>query len=643
MRKGNWALVLCRCALPCILLGAALSEQPADFESLLASAQRAQARGDFEAAAGFYQQASTLHPDIAELKANLGLMYYQTNKNEQAAAAFQQAIRLNAELFVPNLFLGLDYVKLKRFSEAIPYLKQAARSKPEDSHVLIGLGQAYAGLGETRLAIQSYRKAIRIEPTDADVWYRLGVGYLEQVESDARILLARYKDSGYVQALIAENFADQRVFNQAGASYQKALSLPAFPPGTHAGYGFVLLNEHDLPAAERELKSELASSPGSLFAKLGMARLEVEQGSAEKAAGQIAQIWKADSGFLISNVQRFETGLAKAKITELHPALEKLAASGELPEETASLFRIEAADTPESLGPISELTASNGATGPRLTSAELYNEGKYRRCSDQLAERFPSLSARDLHLLTLCAYATGDYEHAFDAAEKLSASAATGAERLYWETKSSQNLASEALAHASKIDANSPNLLVLLGDVYRQQERFEDAEREYRKGLTLRPQDTGALFGLSLTLLGNGQVDEALHVAQSAIKDNPGDPELNAVMGEVLCRREEFSDAETYLKKSLNTKPEYIPRVHALLSKVYANTNRTQEAITELKLALPEDKDGSLNYQIGRLYLKVGDRDSAQRAFVESKRLESKDLSRGATHPGQGEGGNDSQ
>ena len=643
MRKGDWAVALCRCVLPCVLLGAALSQQPADFESLLASAQRAQARRDFEAAAGFYQQASTIHPDVAELKANLGLMYYQTNKNEQAAAAFQQAIRLNPELFVPNLFLGLDYVKLKRFREAIPYLKQAARLKPEDSHVLTGMGQAYAGLGETRLAIQSYRRAIRIEPGDGDVWYRLGVGYLEQVESDARILLARYKDSGYVQALIAENFADQGVFNQSGASYRNALSQSAFPPGTHAGYGFVLLNEHDLPAAERELKSELVSSPGSLLGKLGMARLEVEQGSAEEAAEQIAQIWKADSGFLNSNVQRFETGLSQARIAELHPALENLAVSGKLSEEAVSLFRIETAETPVSVGPRSEPTASKGTTGLRLTPAELYNEGAYRQCSEHLVEQFLTLSVRDLHLLALCAYATGDYEHSFDAAAKLSASATTGAEGLYWETKSSQNLASEALAQASKIDSNSPKLHVLLGDVYRQQERFEDAEREYRKGLTLRPQDTGALFGLSLTLLGNGQGDEALHVAQAAIRDNPRDPELNAVMGTILCQREDFSDAEAYLKRSLNTKPEYIPHVHALLSKVYANTNRTQEAIAELELALTADKDGSLYYQIGRLYLKLGDRDSAQRAFVESKRLEREGLSLGSIHRGEGESGNDSQ
>ena len=70
--------------------------------------------------------------------------------------------------------------------------------------------------------------------------------YLEQVEADARILLARHKDSAYFQSLMAETFAEQRAFIQAEAAYKKVLASPRFPPGAHAGYGFVLVNRHDL-------------------------------------------------------------------------------------------------------------------------------------------------------------------------------------------------------------------------------------------------------------------------------------------------------------------------------------------------------------------------------------------------------------
>jgi len=615
-------------AVPCVLLGTVFAQQPADFESLLASAQRAQASGDFAAAAGFYRQASALQPEIAELKANLGLMYYQTNKDTQAAEAFQQAVRLNGELFVPNFFLGLEYVKLKRFNEAIPYLKHAVRLKPDDAKVLVGLGEAYSGLGDKRLAIRSYVAATELQPANADAWYRLGVGYLEQVEADARLLLTRYKDSGYTQALVAENFAEQHAFNEASVSFEKALSQGTFPPDTHAGYGLALLNHHDFTNAQRELNAELATNPGSLLAKLGTARLEVELGASEEGAKRIADVSNADIDFLALNVQQVSAGLDQAKRKELQDAMEKLQKSGELPEQTASLFW-EAA--PESSPPASPQPVRISTKAPMTTlsdAGELYDQGSYGQCRDLLVSRLPTLLSKDLRLLAVCAYSTGDYDNAFNAAEKLSASASVAPEALYWETKSSEKLASAALERASQIDSTSPKLHVLLGDIYRQQQHPSDAEREYRKALTLRPGDAGALFGLSLALLGASHRDEAFLVAQDAVKAYPDDPELNAVMGEILCERDDFTQAEMYLKKSLNTKPEYVSRVHALLGKVYANTNRTREALAELKLALPDDKDGSIHYQVGRLYLKMGDRALAQRSFEVSKRLEGEGLRR---------------
>jgi tetratricopeptide (TPR) repeat protein len=125
--RGIRAVVVVCGFIVCLLAGRAFSQQPDVVESLLASAQQAQARGDFESAAEFYRKAANVQPKIAELQANLGLMYYQTGKHEQAIGAFKRAIRLKPRLFVPNLFLGLEYVKLKRFTEAIPYLKQAAK------------------------------------------------------------------------------------------------------------------------------------------------------------------------------------------------------------------------------------------------------------------------------------------------------------------------------------------------------------------------------------------------------------------------------------------------------------------------------------------------------------------------------------
>jgi tetratricopeptide (TPR) repeat protein len=636
-------LVVC-CSIFCVLPGLAFSQEPAQFESLLASAQDAQARSDFLSAAKFYQQAVNLHPEIPELQANLGLMYYETGKDEQASEAFRHALRLKPGLFVPNLFLGLELVKSKRFSEAIPCLKQAALGKPDDVQVQFGLGQAYAGSGKIRLATAAYSRAAQLGPGNADAWYHLGVNYLEQVEADARILLTRHRESAYVQALMAETFAEQRALIQAENAYKNVLALPKFPAGAHAAYSFVLLNRHDLEGAERELSAELAANPGSQMAKLGMARLHLEQGATAKAAKEIGQIWETDTGFMQANASLFRAGLAGSKRGELQSALQELQASGDIPPEIAALF---GDPSQENLltGPAGRGTDTSTRSAKDLSTdaAKLYASGSYGQCRDVLASRPQPLAVKNLQLLASCAYLTGDYPSALKASGRLAQNPSTEAEGLYWETKAAGNLATQSFARASAADPGSPKLHVLLGDIYRQQKNIPEAEKEYRRALSLRPGDTGAQFGLSLALLAAGQNDEALSLAQTALEKNPDDPELNAVMGEILCARNEYADAEPFLKKSLNTKPEFVSRVHALLGNVYAKTNRTQQAIAELRLALDSDKDGSLHYQVARLYLKVGDRASANQAFEVSKRIQREALMHATVAMEQGTNDTESQ
>jgi len=615
------------CAI-CFPSGLLLSQQPDAFESLLASAQQAQARSEFDSAAEFYRQAVKLHPEVPEIRTNLGLMYYQTGKDQRAADEFRAAIRLQPSLFVPNLFLGLADLRLKRYEEAIPHLKQAAVSKPSEAQAQLGLGAAYRATGQPRLAIASYSQAVQLDGANAEARYHLGVAYLEQVEADARILLTRHKDSGYLQALIADNFADQHAWMQADEAYKKAVGSATCPVGTHAGYGFVLINRHDLAGAERELKAGLKNDPASLTAKLGFARLRIEQGQAARAADELEEIFETNAAFLQTSSQRFDTGLAQDKRLELQRILGEK--SPPASEEVARILR---GETPDA-----KTHPAMSGDSPAQNVAGAHTSLKYGQRGDSRSHRIRQLQAKNPKWLVSCAYQTGQYQLAFDAAAKLAASTDTEAEGLYWETKSAQRLATRTLAEASEMDSTSPKLHVLLGDVYRQQRLFPDAEQEYRKALAIQPNDTGALFGLSLGLLANGQTEEAFTLAQTALAKEPDDPEINAVMGEILCARNDFSGAEPYLKESLGAKPEYIPHVHALLGKVYSRTGRTEQAIPELKLALTGDKDGTVHYQLARLYLKVGDRDAAKQAFDVSAQLRRQGLNRAAVAMQQDDG-----
>jgi len=117
------------------------------------------------------------------------------------------------------------------------------------------------------------------------------------------------------------------------------------------------------------------------------------------------------------------------------------------------------------------------------------------------------------------------------------------------------------------------------------------------------------------------KTDESSDIDRNLLAEDPNDPEANLLAGEILVQRNLFADAEPYLSKCQNLKPEFVPRLHALLGKVYAETDRIPAAISEYKAGLSDDGDGSIHFQLARLYQKSGDKSAAEEAFRESKRL----------------------
>ena len=82
-------------------------------ESLIEQAKQQQGRGDYQNAAASYEQALELSPHSAEMRANLGLMYYLLQEYGKATRNLDLAVQEKPRLFVPNLFLGLTLLELQ--------------------------------------------------------------------------------------------------------------------------------------------------------------------------------------------------------------------------------------------------------------------------------------------------------------------------------------------------------------------------------------------------------------------------------------------------------------------------------------------------------------------------------------------------
>lgn len=170
---------------------------------------------------------------------------------------------------------------------------------------------------------------------------------------------------------------------------------------------------------------------------------------------------------------------------------------------------------------------------------------------------------------------------------------------------------------------------MLLGDIYHQLEREDDAEAEYQKALALEPGNPAAMLGLASAYLSNNNIEKAVETARLALERSPDDPELSLVMAEALVAKNQFAEAEPFLMKSLGAKPQMLGHVHALLGKVFAETGRTQDAIVQLNLGVSSDENGSIHYLLARLYRKIGDSKDAAEALEQMKSIKQQRRDRG--------------
>jgi tetratricopeptide (TPR) repeat protein len=598
------------------------AQEPAQtLQPVLAGAQAAQSRGDFQAAADAYRKATEVAPSIPQLWANLGLMDHQLGKSPEAIEAFRKAAELDSSLFVPQLFLGIEYLDAKNPAAALPYLKRAVTINSKDVQAALSLGSTYSMLDRGSQAAESFWNATEIAPNNGSAWLGLGRAYLQQVESDARLMTSTYKHSPYVVLRTAETLAEQGKLVDAESAYKAAIAFPAPVPCAHAEFGIALLREKKIAEAREQFEAEARTEEHCRLASIGNAVAAATEGKPEEAVKALAAIAANDPRFIESNLYLFRDALSAdqarsmADLARMQQSDEGSSADFGTVVEQALVSDVQIA------AGIDEAEAAQGTRPASAAARTLYLAGKYTACDRALMPALEKLDSAQLQLLASCAYYTGDFLSVSKVAKRQKANPATLLQGLYWETKADQKLAIASLTRAGEIDPDSPRMHVLTGDVFRQKRRWSEAEAEYRKALAIDPASHGARLNLGIVLFSELKTDEAFTIAKSLLAEAPEDPEANLLAGEILVLDHKFEEAEPYLTHCQNLAQEFVPYLHILLGQVYAETNRVPEAISEYKLGLVSDENGGLHYQLARLYQKTGDTKAAAEALQVSQRL----------------------
>jgi tetratricopeptide (TPR) repeat protein len=254
--------------------------------------QRALAQGKYSEAEHDFEKLRELEPGVAEVHANLGLIYFQEGKFEQAVPTLRQALKLKPGLAKSASVLAMSLSELGRYEEALPGLLNGFRHSSDlEIKRMCGLElqRAYTGLKRDSKAVEIALELNRLYPEDPEILYQTSkvYGYYSflMIEKLARIA----PTSVWRHQATAEAYESQEQYNRAAAEYRRVLALEPNRPGVHYRLGRTLLAlasssaSQDNAAAAKEFELELQLDPTYSNAAYELAEIQRKNGNFEQA------------------------------------------------------------------------------------------------------------------------------------------------------------------------------------------------------------------------------------------------------------------------------------------------------------------------------------------------------------------------
>jgi tetratricopeptide (TPR) repeat protein len=598
-----------------------------------AAAQQAQQQKDYATAAREYRKVVGLAPGFAEAYMNLGLVEELQNRRAEAIAAFAKAVQLKPSLAGAQFFLGVDYSKMGNARAALPHLAAAVRARSDLPDAWSWLASAYQALGQPSRQIETLQAGLRANPESIDLLYLLGQAYQQLGKNAVERIPPKDSPSTYLEELLAENYLSTGYLSVALLHLQNALQPTPDRPGLHIKMAEVFLHAGNAARAEDEVAAERRVAPASLRALVRQGEVELLLGDVLRALADWAQALDLDRA-------RCEVMLGVRELGLGDTAQEKL------PDDLRRKLSGLRADVEAHPGPAGQLALafiaaqeSGVAAGEGAAGASAANSPQFG--SPCTAAQIRTWMGSDLlQAVAACAgailkpspppdlrldvaralYETGHVEQALAALDAMPAAPAASPEVLCWKARCYNRLALAAYLRLFAVNPDSYRAHQVLGDMDALRQEDAKAMAEYRTALAQRPTLPNLHYQIGHLAWKSYQTEVARKEFQAELDLNPRHAGALFDLGSTYLREHQPAKALTYLQQVANLDPKY-PDLHDFLGIAYSQLNRYAEAEKELKLAAPGDKDGSIHYQLARVYKALGKTQEANQEFAASNQI----------------------
>lgn len=604
---SSFAQLMCVCTILLFTAGPLSAAQlETSIRQHFEAAHQAQLAGDLATAAREYRQVLHLQPDIPEVYANLGLVYYAENKFLESARAFDRADALKPGLRGVSLYLGIDDVKLGFADKAVPHLERAIKLEPKSKEANTWLATALWDTGKTSAALAQLRATSKIFPSDIDSLFLLSEGYRKAGDQEVQKILAKTVGTPFSDQVYGDIYAQQKSWIKAATHYRHAIQIDPSSSAAYFGLGVVSLRQNKLEDARKYFLHELQIDASSSSARARLAEIDFLENRPKEGLT------------LLNDAIRTAPGDAVSAL-DIHPCLMTMNehyGDAMQAEVQRSVPALESA--PASAGRDLGLTVVEARLGHHEESSKDW--ASFNRVG------WPKAKANfGYHDRAVWEFDREQYNEAALELDKWLTMHPDDLRSRYLLSMTYNILSRKVVEHMLSLDPNSVRIHQMVAKSYENSGEDNKALDEYKVVEEMDPTLPGVHFAMGNLLWKNEESDKAVAELQKELRLNPDHAEANAELGTILVSQHDPDKAIPYLVKALKLAPD-LTLIHQQLGEAYYMDKQYSAAQKELTKAIAYDKDGAAHYLLGSVYRSEGKNEKAKEEFEIARRMKSEKI-----------------
>lgn len=320
LKGAAFAISLWACA------GYCQSSNDAEIERYSQEGQKALAEARYPDAERAFEKLRSLEPDVPEIYANLGLIYFQEKKFEQAVSTLRHALKVKPALPKLDTLLAMSLSELGEYQEALPGLEKGFHRSPDPAIKRmcgLQLERAYTWLHENGKAVEIALDLDHLYPNDPEVLYHNAKIFGNSAFLSVQKLAKIAPNSVWRHEAAGEAYESQGSNVQAIDQYQRVIAIDPNRPGVHYRLGRTWLARSRDDSSTDDRKQAMKEFEKELELDSSNANAAYELGDMYRSSGQLNEAKDAFELALKSHpdFEEAHLGLASVLMSLRQPAL----------------------------------------------------------------------------------------------------------------------------------------------------------------------------------------------------------------------------------------------------------------------------------------------------------------------------------